>query len=205
MKAIKFLVGRLLQSITPAMVRSSSLGVDAKVEGGSRFYYSSMGRHSFCGRGCDIYHADIGSFTSIADGVVIGGGRHPLEWAAMSPVFYAGRDSVKAKYSKYDRAAIGRTLVGSDVWIGRSAIVLEGVAIGHGAVVGAGSVVTKPVPAYAIVGGNPATLIRYRFDERTVAALLESRWWDKPSSVIARAATEVRRPEKFIEILKSQG
>ena len=75
--------------------------------------------------------------------------------------------------------------IGHDVWLGSGAIVLSGVTIGHGAVVAAHAVVTRDVPPYAIVGGNPAKVIRYRFDEETVAALLEAPWWDLPRDKIA--------------------
>jgi carbonic anhydrase/acetyltransferase-like protein (isoleucine patch superfamily) len=71
------------------------------------------------------------------------------------------------------------------VWLGSGAIILSGITIGHGAVVAAQAVVTRDVPPYAIVGGNPAKIIRHRFDEATVAALLEARWWDLPREKIA--------------------
>lgn len=68
--------------------------------------------------------------------------------------------------------------IGNDVWIGRGATVLPGVSIGHGAVVGADAVVTRDVPPYAIVAGNPARVIRFRFSEATIPRMLEIRWWD---------------------------
>ena len=70
--------------------------------------------------------------------------------------------------------------IGNDVWIGSGAMILSGVTIGDGAVVAARAVVTKDVPPYAIVAGNPARLVRYRFDEATIAALLEAAWWELP-------------------------
>ena len=133
-----------------------------------------MDRHSLYG--CDVYCADIGSFTSIANSVVIGGGRHPVEWVGMSLLFYEGRDRDKAKFSTHRHDPVKRVVIGHDVWIGRTAIVLPGVAIGNGAVVGAGAVGTKSVPPYAIVAGNPAQLIRYRLDESVVERLIASRW-----------------------------
>lgn len=81
----------------------------------------------------------------------------------------------------------GDTHVGSDVWTGYGSWILGGVTIGDGAIVATGSVVTKDVPPYAIVGGAPAKLIRYRHDERQRAALLEIRWWDWPESDILAA------------------
>ena len=75
-------------------------------------------------------------------------------------------------------------IIGNDVWIGRNAIIMDGVEIGSGAVVASGAIVTKDVPPYAIVGGVPAKVIRYRFDEQTIERLIESRWWDYPDEFI---------------------
>ena len=75
--------------------------------------------------------------------------------------------------------------IGNDVWIGRNAIIMDGVTVGTGAIVGAAAVVTKDVPPYAIVAGVPARIIRYRFDEGTVKRLLANRWWDYPEEFIA--------------------
>ncbi|ELA7570041.1 CatB-related O-acetyltransferase [Vibrio alginolyticus] len=73
----------------------------------------------------------------------------------------------------------GEIVIGNDVWIGVNAIILSGVKIGHGSIVAAGSVVTKDVPDYSIVGGNPAKVIKYRFEKHEIKSLLEERWWEK--------------------------
>jgi serine acetyltransferase len=80
----------------------------------------------------------------------------------------------------------GDVVIGHDVWLGSQSLVLSGVAIGHGAVVAARAVVTRDVPPYAIVAGNPARLVRYRMSEDQIAALLDSRWWDLPEAEIRR-------------------
>jgi len=163
-------------------IKNSVVDSTAKIESGTSFYFSNIGRHSFCGYDCDVYFADIGNFTSIANGVVVGGAMHPMKWVSMSPVFYAGRDSVKAKFALHNLDEPRRVRIGHDVWVGRSAIILSGVTIGNGAVIGAGSVVTKDVAPYSIVAGNPAKLIRYRFDQDAVAKLVHTQWWDWPDS-----------------------
>ncbi|HWF56534.1 MAG TPA: CatB-related O-acetyltransferase [Solirubrobacteraceae bacterium] len=84
----------------------------------------------------------------------------------------------------------GDTIVGSDVWSCDRCLILSGLTIGDGAIIAAGAVVTKDVPPFAIVGGNPARLIRYRFSEEQIAALLEIRWWDWPEEQI-RAAVDL--------------
>lgn len=193
---------KLFKKLRLRAVKGSQVHPTSKLESGTAFYSSTMDRHSFCGYDCDISCADIGSFTSIANGVVIGGGRHPMEWVGMSPVFYEGRDSVKTKFSTHRRDPVKRVVVGHDVWIGRSVVVLPGVVIGNGAVVGAGAVVTKSVPPYAIVAGNPARLIRYRFDAAVVERLIASRWWTLNDEYLHQLGPHFNDVKKFLEIIE---
>lgn len=77
-----------------------------------------------------------------------------------------------------------KTIIGNDVWLGANSLVLKGVKIGDGAVIGAGAVVTKDVPPYAIVGGNPAKVIKMRFDDETIGKLMQLQWWNLDLSII---------------------
>ena len=122
----------------------------------------------------------IGKFCAIARGVefVMNGANHRLCSATTYPFNIMGGGWEKATPSLADLPLKGDTVIGNDVWIGQYATVMPGVHIGDGAIVGAYSVVTKDVPAYHIVGGNPAKIIRRRFDEETTAFLLALRWWD---------------------------
>lgn len=117
----------------------------------------------------------IGSFCSIAQGVrILLGGGHRLDSVSTYPfplMFLDGVGGGSCQTSK------GDVLIGSDVWIGMDAMILSGVVIGHGAVVAAGSVVSKNVPPFSVVAGNPARVVKYRFDDETIAALLETEWW----------------------------
>ena len=85
------------------------------------------------------------------------------------------------------------------MWIGNSAIIVSGVKIGDGAVVGAGAIVTKDVPDYAIVVGSPARIIRYRFSNEIILRLKQIKWWDLSEKEIQRLSKFIREPEKFIE------
>ena len=77
-----------------------------------------------------------------------------------------------------------KVIIGNDVWIGSHALILGGVKIGDGAVIGAGAVVTKDVPPYAVVGGVPARIIKYRFSQEIIDKLLEIKWWNLPENIL---------------------
>lgn len=125
----------------------------------------------------DSERIQIGAFCSIADEVVIfGGGEHRTDWVTTFPLRIAF-DSPLA-YKDGHPATKGPTVIGNDVWIGYRAMVLSGVTIGDGAVIGAGAVVASDVAAYSVVAGNPAQVVRSRFNEQQIAKLLASRWWD---------------------------
>ncbi|AZO51242.1 CatB-related O-acetyltransferase [Mesorhizobium sp. M4B.F.Ca.ET.058.02.1.1] len=118
----------------------------------------------------------IGSFCSIAPGVLfLCQGDHRTDTVSTFP--FQSR-TFKTKTNLEYLTSKGPIVVGNDVWIGSRAIILSGVKIGHGAVIAAGSIVTKDVEPYALVGGNPAKLIKRRFPDETVAALLEIEWWN---------------------------
>lgn len=195
---LQSILSKIIKKLRLRSVKNSLIHRTSKVEAGSSVVSSSFGRYTFCGYDCDIYFADIGSFTSIANHVVISGARHPMEWVGMSPVFYSGRDSVKKKFSRFDLSEIRRTSIGHDVWIGHSAIIISGVSIGNGAVVGAGAVVTKDVPPYGVVAGNPAKLIRYRFPFDIISKLEITCWWNLEDEEMIHLAKHIQDPDRFI-------
>lgn len=141
MQIISFLWVKAIKKSLSVAIRNSKVHKKPKIETGSQDINSTMQKHSFCGYSCDISSTDIGAFCSIANGVVIIGGMHPMDWVSTLPAFYEGRDSIKAKSSEHKRHAVNRNSIGHNVWIGRNAIIKQGIQIG--AVVGMGSIVTK--------------------------------------------------------------
>ena len=142
-----------------------------------------------------LYHFDfigdkliIGQFCAIATGVkfIMNGANHNIGGFSTYPfpIFACGWE--KKLPPDYTFPSRGDTVVGNDVWIGYASVIMPGVRIGDGAVVASCALVTKDVPPYAIVGGHPARVIRRRFDDATVAALLEIRWWDWDAEKITR-------------------
>ncbi len=118
----------------------------------------------------------IGAFCSISSGVKIFlGGEHRTDWVTTYPFNYLWES---AKQMKGHPTTKGDITIGNDVWIGAGAVILSGVTIGDGAVIGTNAVVTKDIPAYAIAAGNPASVVKLRFDEKTIQHLLEIKWWE---------------------------
>lgn len=122
----------------------------------------------------------IGKFCAIAKGVtfIMNGANHKVSGFSTYPfqIFANGWEKVMPKAGELPYK--GDTQIGNDVWIGYDATIMPGVTVGHGAIIASKSVVTKDVPAYSVVGGNPAEVIKHRFEQRTIEQLLDIAWWD---------------------------
>ena len=189
---------RVLKKARGNAIKDGFIHPTSKVESGSTIVRTRFDRHSFCGYDCTFIDCDIGSFCSIANSVTAGGSRHPIEYVSTSPVFLSHSDSVKAKFSRHPYKWRAKTTIGHDVWIGEGVLIKGGVSIGHGAVIGMGSVVTKDVPPYAIVAGNPAKLIRMRFRPEVINALLKLQWWSLSDEELRRLASLFPDPEAML-------
>lgn len=160
----------------------------------SRLTKSEIGMYSYIGMHSEITQAKIGNFTSIGPYVKNIRGEHPTStFVSTSPVFFSQLKQVGTTFTKEQKFKEFRfadengqysNFIGNDVWIGANVILLEGVNIGNGAIVAAGAVVTKDVPPYAIIGGVPAKVIRYRFSEDDILFLLDLQWWNRDEAWI---------------------
>ena len=181
------------------------------IEIGDYTYYDDpAGPDSFADK-CVLYHYDfigdrlvIGRFTALARDVrfIMNGANHMMDGFSTYPFNIFGKGWEEGfDPAAYRSAWRGDTIVGNDVWMGMEAMVMPGVTIGDGAIVASRSVVTGDVAPYAVVGGNPAREIRKRFDDGTIAALLDIAWWAWPVDKITRNLDAIRGAD--IEALRS--
>ncbi|EHH69666.1 CatB-related O-acetyltransferase [Gluconobacter morbifer] len=155
--------------------------------------WASIGRHTYGHpqvQEAGYAPLRIGAYCSIADQVMLILGNHALDTVTTYPFQTLNGIWDGASEAGDDHDMKGIT-IGNDVWIGFRAVVLPGVTIGDGAVIGAGSIVTKDVPPYAIHAGNPAKLIRYRFAPDIIEDLLKIRWWDWDDEKVNALAPEL--------------
>jgi len=124
----------------------------------------------------------IGKFCALARGVkfIMNGANHPLSGLSTYPFWIFGGGWENSMPPKSELPFKGDTRVGNDVWIGYDALIMPGVNIGNGAIISSRAVVTRDVPAYSVVGGNPAAVIKMRFEPEQIARLEALRWWDWP-------------------------
>jgi acetyltransferase-like isoleucine patch superfamily enzyme len=161
----------------------------------------ALGDFTFIGIATRIVNAEIGKFSSIGADVLIGLGKHPSrDFVSTHPIFYSPLCQAQITFASTPfYQEVESVKIGNDVWIGTRAVILDGVTIGDGAIVAAGAVVTKDVPAYAIVGGVPAKVIRYRFEPEDIEFLQQYRWWSKDVDWLRENASKFHNVRDLIK------
>lgn len=162
-------------------------------------YGNEFGKESYSVAG-DIMWADVGAFTSIAGGVTIHGDDNHA-WVYNRELVSCFPFAEKWEVGEYPKSCSGgrKTVIGNDVWIGVSVNILSGVQVGDGAIIGAHSTVAKDVPPYAIVVGNPARVVKYRFSKKIIESLLRIKWWEWENTVIKQRMHDFNDISVFIK------
>ncbi|GGJ78540.1 CatB-related O-acetyltransferase [Pseudomonas matsuisoli] len=170
-----------------------TFGENVRLWGGTKLTNASVGRFTYFA-GTKASNITVGAFCSIGPGTRLGGmGDHPISMLSTHPVFYSTLEQCGESFADRDHFnEYKRTAIGNDVWIGANVVVLDGVTIGNGAIVAAGAIVTKDVPAYAIVGGVPAKVLKHRFAEADIERLEQLQWWNAPVEQLRECAALVR-------------
>lgn len=182
---------------------NSKIDKTSAVASGCNISNSSLGRYSYLSYDCEVINCEIGAFCSISDHVFIGGAEHPISYVSTSPVFLNVVHSGPTKrFAKFSLPETKKTIIGNDVWVGHGVTIKQGVRIGNGAIVGSGAVVTKDVPDYAIVGGVPASIIRYRFSDGIIQQLLQSKWWNLKDDELLKYSMYFNNVDDFVNRLQ---
>jgi len=151
-----------------------------------------VGSYTYGHENIKLYHPSenpykliIKKFCSIGENITIYmGGHHRTDWITTHPFGHMNKDNFNGYDGKNHCNFKGDVVIGNDVWIGMNSFIMDGVVIGDGAVIAAGSHVVKDIEPYSIYGGNPAKLIKYRFDKIIIDHLMQLQWWDKPTEDI---------------------
>jgi acetyltransferase-like isoleucine patch superfamily enzyme len=169
------------------------------IQRNSEIYNSKLGRYSYVATNSIIYRCEIGRYCSIGSWVKVGIGRHPIDFISSHPAFHSSKTSRSIGFKNFlenkeyfqTHKMLNKKFsvkIGSDVWIGDRVVIMGGLEIGDGAIVGVGSVVTKNVKPYEIVGGVPAKKIKSRFSKNEIKKLLQIQWWNKDENWIKKNA-----------------
>ena len=201
---ISYYFAKLIKKLQIPAIKDSEIDRKAKVCTGAHILNSKVGRYSYVGNYTTVIDCEIGGFCSIADNCVIGGMSHPLDWISTSPVMYSGRNCLKTNFTDLSYEESKHTIIENDVWIGDRCHIKAGVHISTGCVIGMGSVLTKDVGPYEIWAGNPAKLIRKRFDDATINRLLKTEWWNWSDEIIRKHTQYVNDTIRFIEVIESE-
>jgi phosphonate metabolism protein (transferase hexapeptide repeat family) len=178
-----------------AEISESELGRYVEIGRGTRVLASTVGDYSYTDRFADIAYAKLGKFVNVAAFARINPSEHPYERASLhhfmyrSSYYWPGEADEQAIF---DWRASRPVVIGHDTWIGHAAVIMKGVTLGNGAVVASKAVVTKDVPAYSIVAGIPARVIKWRHAPEIAARLEALRWWDWDHDQLYQALPDFR-------------
>lgn len=192
--------------------KTSVVGRECIFEGNNyvagELHRCQFGYGSYVHKGSVLDHVKVGRFCAIGENVNIRLFQHPTHMVSISPCFYRKEHRLKTfvdenyyedlKTTKDEHSVV----IGNDVWIGQGVSIMSGITIGDGAVIGTGAVVTKNVEPYAIVGGIPAKVIRYRFPKEQIEKLLKIKWWDMDTNWLEKNGKYFTDVNTFISLFE---
>lgn len=188
--------------------RNTKFGRYVKIGNNSIVNDSTIGSFSYINKDSCLPNCKIGNFCSIASYVRVISSTHPTNmFVSTSPVFHSlqkqcGTTFVeRQKFNENLNVEGCSVIIGNDVWIGQGVQIIGGIRIGDGAIVAAGAVVVKDVPPYAIVGGVPAKVIKYRFTENQIRIVENNAWWNRPESWLRSHAELFSNIEEYINFI----
>lgn len=191
---IKYLLGMLKYffyrnvSFRALVTSDSVISRKARINRHVKVFRSVVGSYSYISRRTSLVCASVGKFCSVAGSCMIGAGTHTTSNISTSPIFTEHKNAVGQSWipTSTENPYSGKIEIGNDVWIGARVMIVGNVRVGNGAVIAAGAVVTKDVPPYAVVGGIPAKVIKYRFEPQIIEILERLKWWDWPDKVLKK-------------------
>lgn len=214
-KTVKHIINKFKHQKKVEFTFSTDIGLDSTFEGMNSIgpnshFVGALGRGTYISANCDII-GKVGRFTSIAPFVRINPGVHPYQhpYVSTSPAFVSLRKQNGSKLTdiqRFDEIIYAdqekkySVIIGNDCWIGEGAFIVGGITIGDGAVVLANGVVTKDVPPYSIVGGVPAKVLKYRYDEKTIHFLTNFKWWNKEINWLSENVELMCDIDKLMEV-----
>ena len=206
---IKYLLGMLRYffyrnvSFRALVTSDSVISRKARINRHVKVFRSVVGDYSYISRRTSLVCTSVGKFCSIAGSCMIGAGTHTMRNMSTSPIFTERKNATGYSWTQKstENPYSDKIEIGNDVWIGARVMIVGNVKVGNGAVVAAGAVVTKDVPPYAVVGGIPAKVIKYRFEPQIIESLERLKWWEWSEEVLKKHISCFQNQHVSLELL----